>query len=541
VRPAETLDDSHRHRLEATAARLSALESLSIQLMAEREPRAMAERFLDMASGIVGASQAAIGVLNEGGDQIEHLAARGFDAERLRAEAFDFRRLPGSLLFAQGPLRSSASDGELQRFPRAHTVRTSFLGLPIRRGLRLFGWLYFAGKREASEFTEGDERVACAMASQFAVAHENLGLYRTVQDDAARLLEATREQARAQKALAEEAVRRRILFEEARDGVFVVDAAGRITESNRSFASMLRCSPEEALSLSPAEWHPIYAQAPLAQAGQGTFEARVPRCDGTSFEAQVSYNVAHWEGRTLLFNVCRDISERKRDEQALIESAVELRNLSRRLAESEEAVRRRIAGELHDRVGGSITALNLNLAVLRRNLPPQCGEAFARRLDDSLGILAETTRAIRELMADMRPPVLDDYGLAAALRWYGKQFAQRTGLQVSVAAEPEEPRLPGEKEISLFRLVQEALTNTVKHANAQSVRIALAREDGTITLTVADDGEGFEPSPTKGTGRNPTWGIVSMRERAEALGGTLRIDSAPGQGTRLTVRLKESP
>jgi two-component system sensor histidine kinase UhpB len=239
--------------------------------------------------------------------------------------------------------------------------------------------------------------------------------------------------------------------------------------------------------------------------------------------------------------VCRDVTERNRDERALIRTSAELKSLSRRLAESEEAVRRKVAADLHDRVGGAITALNLNLTVLRRSLPEELGATMGRRLDDSLALLGETNSVVRELMTELRPPVLDDYGLAAALRWYGEQFGKRTGLEVLVTAGAEGERLAPEREISLFRLVQEALTNIVKHANARTARIALERDGDRLTVTVADDGEGFEPSPMRGTGTRPSWGIVSMRERAESIGGHLTIDSAPGQGTRVVVELRGCP
>ena len=535
VRVAENLTS-----LQLLTTRLGALETLSLRLIAEREPRPMMELFVDMASRILGASQAAMGVLDDTESAVEHLVAKGLDAERLRTEALDRRRLPGRLLSADRPLRFAAADAASHPFPRGHPQRTSFLGLPIRRETRLYGWLYFAGKQGADAFTGDDERLAEAMAAQFALVHENLALYRSLRRHAGELRVAAIEQERVQQALAGESVRRRVLFEKARDGVFVVDGAGRIVEANRSFAAMLRCTHEEVLEARAADWNAIY-EAPFAGAGgqslQGTFETRITRADGSAFDAEISYNVAAWEGGRLHFNVCRDVTERKRDERALVASAGELRSLSRRLANSEEFERRRIAQELHDRIGGAITALNLNLAILQGELPAGREKDLGRRLDDSRALLGETTAAVRELMADLRPPVLDDYGLAAALRWHGEQFGKRAGLKVSVTTDVEGERLAPEREIGLFRIAQEALTNAGKHSGAASARVSLEHDAGLLRLTIADGGAGFEPAAGKAAGAAPSWGLVNMRERAESIGGRLTIDSAPGQGTRVIVEL----
>jgi two-component system sensor histidine kinase UhpB len=140
-------------------------------------------------------------------------------------------------------------------------------------------------------------------------------------------------------------------------------------------------------------------------------------------------------------------------------------------------------------------------------------------------------------MANLRPPVLDDYGLVAALRWYGTQFASWAGLTVSVQGEEPAPRLATSVETALFRIAQEALTNVAKHAQATEVTVLVAVEDGTTCLAVTDNGLGFEPTlPAELSGRYG-WGLLSMTERAEAIGGQCRIESRPGLGTQVMVQV----
>jgi len=137
------------------------------------------------------------------------------------------------------------------------------------------------------------------------------------------------------------------------------------------------------------------------------------------------------------------------------------------------------------------------------------------------------------MMGELRPAVLDDYGLLAALHWYGQRFSQRTGLAVAVQGEELAPRLPSATETALFRIAQEALTNAAKHAQASQVTVTLEPVNGGARLTIADDGVGFDPA----TRRQAGWGLMTMRERAEAVGAHLRVESAPGKGTQVVVEV----
>ena len=214
----------------------------------------------------------------------------------------------------------------------------------------------------------------------------------------------------------------------------------------------------------------------------------------------------------------------------------QLRALTARLAEAEEAERRRLARELHDRVGQSLTALSINLNIIGSQLPRGASAAQARlRLADSQRLVEETVEHTRDVMADLRPAVLDDYGLLAALRWYAGRFSGHTIVDMQVEGHEFSPRLPQAIETTLFRITQEALNNVTRHAQATHATVRLEVEGDLAQLIIADDGVGFDLAAERQPGEQPAWGLISMQERAEAVGGRLRVESAPGQGTRVIV------
>lgn len=222
--------------------------------------------------------------------------------------------------------------------------------------------------------------------------------------------------------------------------------------------------------------------------------------------------------------------------RSVTEQREQLHGLAARLAEVDEAERRRVARELHDSVGANLTALNLNLTLIRSQLTPQAEAAVGARLADTAALLQETMAQVRDVMMNLRPSVLDDYGLLAALRWHTEQMARRSGLRLAVTGDEPDPRLPPAAETALFRIAQEALTNVVKHAQAACVRLQVETDGAAVRLTIADDGRGFEPPPAAPDSRGAHgWGLSLMRERALAVGAELRVDSAPGRGTRVIV------
>lgn len=241
--------------------------------------------------------------------------------------------------------------------------------------------------------------------------------------------------------------------------------------------------------------------------------------------------------QTGVINCLMDISERKQAESEMKEYAEQLRVLSSRLVELHEESRLALSRELHDRVGQNLTALNINLGIVLSQLPPSANPDILLRLQDSQELVEATVDVITDVMAELRPPLLDDYGLLPALKSIADQFTQRTGIDVMVRGPAQLERLPRQDEITLCRIAQEALTNLAKHAQARHVKLEIGLPPGQIMLTIADDGVGFDPSALLPENGRPGWGMLTMRERAVALGGTLMIESTPGLGTQVTVTL----
>jgi signal transduction histidine kinase len=235
-----------------------------------------------------------------------------------------------------------------------------------------------------------------------------------------------------------------------------------------------------------------------------------------------------------------DITERKRAEAALREYTERLRVMGLRMEEAQEAGRHQIVRVLHDQVGQNLTALGLNLSILRSKMPTDLEASTASRLDDSLILLEETMQCIRDVMTELRPPTLDEYGLVTALRWYAERFSQRSGISILIKDENPGPRLLPAAEISLFRITQEALTNVSKHARASQVVIRAESLGEAICLTIADNGVGFKIDALRSKTGEPGWGLMTMRERAEAMGGQLRVESSPGKGTQVIVEVPRS-
>lgn len=230
------------------------------------------------------------------------------------------------------------------------------------------------------------------------------------------------------------------------------------------------------------------------------------------------------------------IDERRQAEAALREYAERLRGLSQRLIEVEEVERRAINRELHDRIGQNLSVLNLKIDAVRSALSAALTEALTSRLDELQELVEETTVHVRDVMAELHPPALDDYGLLAALRTYVDSRIAHTTIPISVGGQDPPSRPPRTVEMTLFRIAQEALANAIKHASASRIDVTLSAEDGLVTLAVADDGKGIDPARAPGEARS--WGLTIMRECAEAIGARLWIESRPGRGTRVVVELK---
>jgi two-component system sensor histidine kinase UhpB len=270
----------------------------------------------------------------------------------------------------------------------------------------------------------------------------------------------------------------------------------------------------------------------LAGTGSGDIEYRVVWPDGS----------VHWifgratvirdpSGRPIrVYGTNADVTERKHAAEELERRTQQLEALSRRLIEAQEAERRAVARELHDDFGQVLTALKLNLQ--RRE----------RDDSESIALVDGAIARMRELAQDLRPPLLDEFGLEASLRWYVEREAKRAGLAFHLALGPLEQRPPAAAETTCFRVAQEALTNVIRHAQGRAVDVEISQTRGTLQLIVRDDGQGFDVAAARRrAAQGGSQGLLSMQERVALAGGELEIDSAPGRGTTIRTRLPLPP
>jgi signal transduction histidine kinase len=214
----------------------------------------------------------------------------------------------------------------------------------------------------------------------------------------------------------------------------------------------------------------------------------------------------------------------------LAQSRHELERLSSRLVDAQEEERRSISRELHDEVGQSLGALLVDLGRLSTNLPADSAE-IRERIDHMKSLAERTVGTVRDIALLLRPSMLDDLGLVAALEWQGREVSRRSQMEVTVESANVSDDLPDEYKICVYRLVQEALNNAVRHSRARNARVRVAGSASGIAIEVSDDGQGFDPQRTRGLG------ILGMEERVKRLGGSLTVVSSPGQGATLKAEL----
>ena len=282
-----------------------------------------------------------------------------------------------------------------------------------------------------------------------------------------------------------------------------------------------------------ADWRQAVEKAEREHTDIEPSESRVTCKDGTVRIAEI---IGTRIGSKNLL-ILQDITERKRAEEEIVRQSGQLRALAARLAEVEETGREHLARELHDQVCQSLTALGLTLTLLQTQMPRKAAAKLLGRMAEAVALVEQIGETIRDVMAELRPPMLDDYGLLSALHWYGAEFSDKTGIGVDVQGQEAVPRLAAPVELALFRIVQEAMANVAKHARATEVVLTEAEDNGTVRLVIADNGVGFDQERLGQPEGRHLWGLMTMSERAAAAGGRCRIESQPGQGTRVVVEV----
>jgi len=333
------------------------------------------------------------------------------------------------------------------------------------------------------------------------------------------------------------------LLELTQDSVFVIDTEGRVQFWSRGAEAMLGYSKAEAAGkighdLLCAEFPQPYTEimAELMRVGHWNGDliltAKDRRRVVVAGRWALQWSIRGKPPRVLV--VISDITERKRAENLHVLQTEQLRALAERLQCVREEDRKRVARDLHDQIGQILTAIKMDMSWIGRHLPQSEGEVLAR-LGESIQLIDSGVKTVRTICSGLRPGVLDDLGLAAAIEWQARDFSSRNNVLCDVSVPPVDLHLDGDRATATFRIFQECLTNVIRHAEAKQVRVVLSQEDENIVLVVEDDGIGFrEPDFSNTLG---SLGLLGMKERAQFCGGDVHISSSPGNGTTVTVRV----
>ena len=253
--------------------------------------------------------------------------------------------------------------------------------------------------------------------------------------------------------------------------------------------------------------------------------------DGSIMLEEVVGHDIFYKGREVRLILCNDVTEKTVAEEKLKQSYAEIRMLSKHLQKIREEERTHIAREIHDELGQQLTVLKMDASWLHKKLA-STDPAIYEKLKNLRDLLDTTVKSVRRISSELRPSLLDDLGLVAAIKWHLKEFERRSGIETEFMGDDFEPGLPEEIKTGLFRIYQESLTNVARHANAGRVEINLEQNDGQFVLSIKDDGNGFDLAHAAG---KKTLGLLGMKERSSMMEGSYQIMSEPGTGTVVTV------
>ncbi|MGQ0579814.1 MAG: PAS domain-containing sensor histidine kinase [Betaproteobacteria bacterium] len=362
-------------------------------------------------------------------------------------------------------------------------------------------------------------------------------------------MSAEAETARMQDALSATQARLAAIVDSAMDAIITVDESQQIVLFNRAAEQVFRCRREEALGSSLDRFVPARFRAAhrghIEQFGRTGVTSRrmgdvttlwaLRAGTGEEFPIEASISQAAEGERSFYTVILRDITLRKQYEDELTHRQVELRALSAQVLEAREEEKTRIARELHDELGQLLTALKMDLGWMQERLPggdPDLS-AKAARMGETLN---QTVSSVRRIAADLRPLMLDDLGLPDATAWLVEDFAQRSGVKCDFSMAPGVELADLERNLAntVYRALQESLTNIARHAQARNAWILLAADDECIRLEIEDNGRGITSDDLA---RSRSLGLKGMRERVSYIGGTLEVGPAPRGGTRVALRV----
>ena len=524
------------------------LRDANIALTQDLSLERVAETLLDFLSQLVPYDSANVMLLK--GDSLFVVSAlrryEGFqDGEATRFIALDLNTNP--ILQRICSTKQSVIVADTHREPGWQWVNgaghvRNWIGVPLIATGKVIG-VYSVDKAEPFFFQPEHVRLVETLAARAASAIQNAQLFEQSQHYVAELEERIAERKRVEVALRESEERYRELFENARDAIYVHDLEGNYISVNRAAEILTGYRREEIVGHNFVEFvaaddirfgrKTFYAK--LAEHGETSFEVDVIAKDGRRVPVEVRSRAIYENGVMVgVQGIARDITERKLAQDAL-------QMFSRQLIEAQEDERRRISRELHDQIGQILTAIKMNLHTVNN---VHYTSEIGSYVKDNIEAVDEALRLVRDLSVDLRPPVLDDFGLVTALCWYVDRYTRRTGLKVDVVIELPDPnqRFSRDLETACFRIAQEGLTNVVRHAQAGQAWLSLVKEGNVLLLSVKDDGKGFDlKSLRKQAPRAATLGLVGMQERAHAAGGTIEIKSAISEGTEVRFSVSLGP
>lgn len=529
----------------------TALVSAGIALTSELSLDRVLETLVRSAADLTGARYAALGVVDPAGERLEAFITHGLSDEEIRAigDLPTGRGILGVLIHDPRPLRlrDLGKDPRSVGFPPNHPPMATFLGVPVRlRGIP-YGRLYLTDKEGGADFTAQDEELVGLLAAQAAVAIDNARLYEqstrwsqqleslneiavalTAEMDLPRQLDLVTNRLRVllgarlvavALARADGTLRIEAATDERANGTVLdastksaavlarrrserIDAVAEDSEIDQEIADRLGISSELIVPL-------LVGDRPLGVLIVADREGPDPRFGDTDLRV-----VETFAQRAA---VAVDVSQRV------------ARDALRRAMSAQELERRRFARELHDETGQALTSVLLGLAAIENAASPEQARAATEELR---ALVVGTLQEVRRLAVELRPKALDDFGLVPALKRLAQSVRERNGLNVQVEARLGPERLPPEVETAVYRIVQEGVTNVLKHAGARDVSIVLTRRGDIVVGLIEDDGEGFELGGSSGG-----VGLIGMRERVELLDGHLTVESTPGRGTTLLIEL----
>jgi signal transduction histidine kinase len=540
----------------SSESRLRALLEASMVITSELSLEALLQRLVTTAAALTGARYAALGVIDRSGTQLERFLTTGIDEETHRAIG-DLPRglgILGVLIDQATPLRlhDLNEDPRSVGFPPMHPPMRTFLGVPILLRGVAYGNFYLTEKSGGEDFTDEDQEIVGLLAAQAAIAIENARLYEAA-TQWSKQLESLNE---VGNALATEMDLGRLLDLVARRLRELLDAR-LVTVLLPAGATELRfvaVAGEEAPEL-------IGQTMPRAASKSGKVieRGRSERIDSVLDDPEVDHEVMRrlgartglWvplvaRGRTIGLLAAHDklVPDGRFTDNDLrlaetfatrASIAVDLservqRDAFRRVVAAQELERRRLARELHDETGQALTSILLGLKSLEDSVEGDKAQTAVAGLRE---LVVATLQDVRRLAVELRPKVLDDFGLVPALERLTESFAKQTELDVRFESGLGGERLGAEVETALYRIVQESLTNIVKHAHARVVSIVLARKPDTVALVIEDDGRGFDPAHAREGG----FGLEGMRERVALLEGKLQVESRAGAGTTIVAEV----